>query len=161
MCSNIYQPAQLLLAWCQILFCLFKLFQSLIINESCIYHFCELYDKFCLFFISSSIFFVRVFQCLLLCVVSILPLKDQRDNKIKNDVTGGGGSGVTTISDKKWHRAEGVHVNSDITVKNKENMFKFLFFAYFWSAREQLSFGRHSSGGVVSSIDLSPRAQAK
>ena len=106
-------------------------------------------------------FLCRCFKCLLLCVASISPLKDQKDNKIKNDVTGAGGNGVTTIIDKKWRRAEGVNVNRDITVKNKENMYKFLFLAYFWSAREQLSFGRHSGGGVVSSIDLSPRAQAK
>ena len=35
----------------------------------------------------------------------------------KNDVTTVRGKRVPKISDKKWHRGKGVHVNSDITTK--------------------------------------------
>ena len=49
---------------------------------------------------------------------------------------------------------------SDIT--NKKNiMYNFLCSACFWSVWQQLSFGYYSGDGVVSSIGLSPRAQAK
>ena len=47
-----------------------------------------------------------------------------------------------------------------VTSPPKKNIYKVSFFACFWSARQQLSFGQHTGGGVVSSIDLSPRAQA-
>ena len=48
-----------------------------------------------------------------------------------------------------------------VTSTPKEIIYKFLFFACFWSTRQQLIFGWHSGGGVVSSIGLSPCQQAK
>ena len=64
--------------------------------------------------------------------------------KFKNDVTGVGGRGYPKLVTKS-DIGEGVHTNSDITPpqkkKKKKIMFKFLFFACFWSARQQLSFG--------------------
>ena len=48
-----------------------------------------------------------------------------------------------------------------VTSPPKKIMFKFLFFTYFWSARQQLSFGYHSCSGDVSNIGLSLRAEAK
>ena len=60
----------------------------------------------------------------------------------KNDIKGGG-----------------VQANSDITTK--KIMYKFLFFVCFSLVKQQLSFGYHSVGGVVSSIGLSPDVQAK
>ena len=48
---------------------------------------------------------------------------------------------IPKISDKKWHRGEGVNPNSGITTTNNKNMCEFLIFACFWSTRQQLSFG--------------------
>ena len=42
-----------------------------------------------------------------------------------------------------------------VTSPSKEILYKFLFFTCFWSPRQQLSFGQHFGGGVVSSIGLS------
>ena len=39
-----------------------------------------------------------------------------------------------------------------LTSPPKKIMYKFLFFTCFWSAEQQLSFGKHSGGGVISSI---------
>ena len=54
---------------------------------------------------------------------------------------------------------KGAHANSDITTK--KIIHKFLLFACFWSARQQLKFGWYSGRGVISSIGLTSRAQAK
>ena len=43
----------------------------------------------------------------------------------------------------------------------KKIMYKFLFFTWFWSAWQQLSFGWHFGGGVVSRIDLSSHVQSR
>ena len=77
----------------------------------------------------------------------------------KNDITVVVGEGAPKISDRKWRRGEGVHANSDITTK--KILHKFLSFTSFWSPRQQLSFGQHYGGVVVSSIGLSSCAQAK
>ena len=52
----------------------------------------------------------------------------------KNDVTGIGGEDVLKVSDKKGHRVEGVHANSNIITK--KTMHKFLFFTCFWSVQQ-------------------------
>ena len=69
-----------------------------------------------------------------------------------------GREGIPKISDKNDIRG-GVQANSDITTK--KIMYKFLFFVCFSLVKQQLSFGYHSVGGVVSSIGLSPDVQAK
>ena len=63
---------------------------------------------------------------------------------------------VVTTSGIEW---TGVHVNSDINTK--KIMYKFSFFFCFWSARQQLNFGQHFSGDVVSSIGLIPHVQVE
>ena len=66
--------------------------------------------------------------------------------KFKNDVTGVGGRGYPKLVTKS-DIGGGGHKNIEITPppppsqKKKKIMFKFLFFACFWSARQQLSFG--------------------
>ena len=48
-----------------------------------------------------------------------------------------------------------------IVTSQPKNMNKFLFFACFLSAQQELSFGKHSGGGIVSSTGLGLRAQTK
>ena len=62
----------------------------------------------------------------------------------KNGVSGVGEQQVLKITDKKGDRGRQVYAKSDIITK--KNMYKFLFFAYFWSAQQEQSFGQHSGG---------------
>ena len=48
-----------------------------------------------------------------------------------------------------------------VTSPLKKKIYKFLFFAWSWSARQQMSFGYYFDRGAVSSITLSLRVQAK
>ena len=57
------------------------------------------------------------------------------------------GSGYPKLVTKSDILGRRVHANSDITTT--KSTYKFLFSACFWSARQHLSFGVDSSGGVV------------